>query len=68
MVYFKENYCLPSFQRGAIVFPRGGGGLFFCTYDFPGGPHPTPPLNSRMHLFLQLKVIFLAPFNYVETH
>ena len=28
MVYFKENYCLPRFQRVAIVFQGGGGGLF----------------------------------------
>ena len=85
MVYFKENYCFPRFQRGSIVFQGGGGGgveMFSGvgvkvlisvetdrTYEFPGG------VQTLSHLwicacthFLEFKVIFLAPYNYVETH
>ena len=29
MVYFKENYNFPRFQRGSNIFSRGGGGVLF---------------------------------------
>ena len=35
MVYFKENYNFPRFQRGLNIFPGGGGSNFF--YGGGGG-------------------------------
>ena len=67
MVYFKENYCFPRYQRGSIVFQRGlnfsGMGIkmlisieTYITYDFPGagGPDLIPSLDPRMHSFFRV--------------
>ena len=55
MVYFKENYNFPRFQRGSNIFSREGVQLFLggsnflfpieshITCVFPGGPGPLPP-------------------------
>ena len=55
MVYFKDNYCFPRFQRNSFHrSPWGGGGKHFSwvrvnmllsietnrTYDFPGAGRP----------------------------
>ena len=60
MVYFKENYNFPRFQRGSNIFPGGGGvqlflggeGGSYCLFPieshitcvFPGGSGPLAPL------------------------
>ena len=62
MVYFKENYNFPRFQRGSNIFQGGEGVQLFpggvyiliCiethrTCDFPGGSRsPIPPLDPHL--------------------
>ena len=59
----------PSFSKGGELFPGGGDANFYKTYDFPGGPGPYPTSGSvHVLIFYSIKLFFLAPFNYVETH
>ena len=46
MVYFKENYNLPSFQRDSNIFSRGGG----PTFSRGGGPIAYSLLNPIYNL------------------
>ena len=83
MVYLNENYCFPRFQRASFSMGGWnffGGARFkmlisietYRTYDLSGGGEggrgPIPPQIRAFTHFLEFKVIFLAPFNYVETH
>ena len=76
MVYFKENYTFPRFQRGSNIF-QGGGSNFFqgggsnrlfpkethITCDFIGGQDPlSPPLDPRIVLLALLYVRFSFVF------
>ena len=38
----------------------------YRTYDFPEEAYPS--FGSAYALILEFKIIFLAPFNYIETH
>ena len=72
MVYFKENYNFPRFQRGFNIFSRGGIQLFLgesnCLFPIeshiscvsPGGSGPLappPPLDQRMQYLDQLDAV-----------
>ena len=48
MVYFKENYNFPRFQRGSNIFSRGGGGVLFLGGG--GGPIAYSLLNPIYNL------------------
>ena len=79
MVYFKENYHFPRFQRGSNIFSRGegptfsgGGGpiaysLLNPIYNlcFPGGPGPSPPLwISACNIFLWKKLAMRKSYQF----
>ena len=47
MVYFKENYNFPRFQRGLNIFPGGGGGSSFF-YGGGAGSDCLFPIESHI--------------------
>ena len=65
MVYFKENYNFPRFQRGFNIFSRGGVQLFLggggsnclfpieahitCVFPVGSGPLAPPPPSGSVH-------------------
>ena len=74
MVYFKESYHFPRFQRGSNIFSRGEGPTFsrggegpiayslripYITCVFPGGSGSLPPpLDQCMQYFPVKKVSY----------
>ena len=84
IIVFQGFRGVSSLTKGVELFRGGAEGMMvvvgvkllisietYRTFDFPGGGGSGPYSTSGsppMHSFLEFKFIFLAPFNYVETH
>ena len=62
MVYFKENYNFPRFQRGLNIFPGGGGGGGLTFSRGGGGSNCLFPIESHINCVFPGGLGPIAPF------